>query len=56
MVPVMLPAVVPVVIASVNENSTTQDAVILNISVQNAVGSAQKKGETTEFSGGYDIL
>jgi len=49
----MVPIVLPVVIAPVNENSMTQDVVILSNAVKNAV---KKKVHTAEFSGNIDML
>jgi len=45
-----------VVIAPVNENSMTEDTVVLSLTVQNEVGDAQRKDDITEFSGDNDIL
>jgi len=47
---------VPVLIAPVNESFMGQDAVILNLTVQNALGDAQEHVDTTEFSGDNNIL
>jgi len=52
----MEPVMLSVVIAPVNENSMTEDTVVLSLTVQNEVGDAQRKDDITEFSGDNDIL